>query len=98
MNVKEIIKKYLMENGYNGLCCEDCGCFINDLIPCDDVCDHCVPGYEDITPEGLRLIITEGGRNGTDKYMSGSFQVSKEKSKKSLEEAFAEMAKLRKGR
>jgi len=34
MTVEEIIKEYLTTNGYDGLCCEDCGCGIDDLAPC----------------------------------------------------------------
>jgi len=50
MTVKEIIKKHLIDNGYDGLydsqqgC--DCGCMIDDLIPCDGPSDHCYPGYK----------------------------------------------------
>jgi len=46
MNVKEIIIEYLKDNGYDGLYCDDCGCIIDDLIPCDNDCSHCVPGYK----------------------------------------------------
>jgi len=47
MTVKEIVEKYLRENGYDGLYCEDCGCRLDDLIPCDwgDFQD-CKAGYE----------------------------------------------------
>lgn len=35
MEVKEIIKKYLEENGYDGLYSEDCGCDLElGLFPC----------------------------------------------------------------
>ena len=49
--VKEIVKKYLEENGYGGLWNggeleEPCGCFLDDLIPCGEPCDECQPGYE----------------------------------------------------
>ena len=47
MTVYEIVKKYLKDNGCDGLCTDDCGCHLDDLMPC---CEfsliHCVPGYE----------------------------------------------------
>jgi len=48
MTVKEIIVKYLKENGYDGLRHPDgeCGCEINDLGPCDGTLDNCEPGYK----------------------------------------------------
>ena len=33
MNVKEIVKKYLDENGFDGLCGFHCGCEKDDLAP-----------------------------------------------------------------
>ncbi|MBE3109349.1 MAG: hypothetical protein IMZ46_02375 [Acidobacteria bacterium] len=35
MTIKEIVEKYLRENGYEGLAGEDCGCTLDDLFPCD---------------------------------------------------------------
>jgi hypothetical protein len=54
MNVKEIIEKYLRDNGYDGLCYadEECGCLLEDLIPCGEPCDQCVPGYNGADPSG----------------------------------------------
>jgi hypothetical protein len=49
MKVKQIITKYLKDNGYDGLCYENCGCALDDLIPCrgDRIhIDDCVSGYE----------------------------------------------------
>jgi len=34
MTVKEIVKKYLEDNGYDGLTSGDCGCKVDDLVPC----------------------------------------------------------------
>lgn len=46
MNCKEIIKKYLIDNGYDGLQNEaECGCKLDDLIPCDGCFDMCTAGY-----------------------------------------------------
>jgi hypothetical protein len=54
MTVLEIIKKYLDENGYDGLYNEefDCGCIKDDLVPCDDMGKNCSPGYERIFKVG----------------------------------------------
>ena len=46
MTVKEIVKDYLEKNGYDGLCCEGCGCGLDDFMPCEG-CDikNCKPAY-----------------------------------------------------
>ena len=47
MTVKEIIEKYLKENGYGGILNVNvpCGCFLDDLVVCDGPCHECQPGY-----------------------------------------------------
>ena len=45
MNVKEIVIEWLKTNGYDGLACEDCGCFLDDLMPCENNVQGCKPGY-----------------------------------------------------
>ncbi len=35
MTVKDIVKKYLEDNGFEGLGCEYCCCGLEDLMPCD---------------------------------------------------------------
>ena len=49
MNVREIVKAYLIENGFDGLYNPDnqdgCGCKINDLFPCEEIQDECCAGY-----------------------------------------------------
>ena len=45
MTVKEIVIEYLKANGYDGLCGEECGCAIDDLVPCDSDPSDCKPGY-----------------------------------------------------
>jgi len=46
MNVQEIVKEWLIANGYDGLCRDGCGCKIDNLMCCDghDI-SQCVPGY-----------------------------------------------------
>ena len=34
MTVKEIVKDYLEQNDYDGLCREGCGCGLDDIMPC----------------------------------------------------------------
>ncbi len=48
MTVKEIVKKYLGEHGYDGLCTKDCGCDKDNLFPCagEGCPDTCVPAYK----------------------------------------------------
>ena len=47
MDVRDIVKEYLIANGYDGLYdpLGDCGCIIDDLFPCD-VSGMCCPGYK----------------------------------------------------
>ena len=48
MNFKEIVKKYLEENGFEGIYCDDgdCACSLDDLMPCEGVHPTCSPGYK----------------------------------------------------
>ncbi len=44
----EAIKDYLVKNGFDGLCHDDCGCQLSDFRPCgeDDNIPYCEPGYK----------------------------------------------------
>ncbi len=45
MTVKDIVKKYLLDNGFDGLAGDECGCEVDDLFPCDS--GHgCEPGVK----------------------------------------------------
>jgi hypothetical protein len=51
MTVKEIIEKYLKDNGYVGLYCDECCCDIENLMCCTGFYDSgprsdCMPGYK----------------------------------------------------
>ena len=49
MNVREILKQWLIDNDYDGLQHEsDCGCQVSDLVPCGGDCSDCTPGYKRI--------------------------------------------------
>ncbi len=44
--VKQIVTNYLRMHGYDGLTdCEECGCFLGNLAPCECFDPECVPGY-----------------------------------------------------
>jgi len=45
MTVKEIVKEYLIKNGYDGLYDRECGCRIDDLMPCVEGFEGCQAGY-----------------------------------------------------
>lgn len=50
MNIKEIVKTYLVDNGYDGLCSSNyertCGCHSNDLCCCIGFFQNCQPAYK----------------------------------------------------
>lgn len=48
MDVKEILKKYLTDNDYDGLFCPGkCACLVDDLFPCEEMnYKTCEPGYK----------------------------------------------------
>jgi hypothetical protein len=54
MNCAQIIKSYLVENGFEGLFCDNCGCDLDDLMPCDSVCSECTPGYQVMVPDDIK--------------------------------------------
>jgi len=49
-NVREIVREYLVANGFGGLCGEYCGCPKEDLMPCDSYCGDCFPGHKLVNP------------------------------------------------
>jgi hypothetical protein len=53
MNAKEIVKKYLEENGYDGLFnwYGECGCKKDYLFPCESCPAYCEAGYLIDPPE-----------------------------------------------
>jgi hypothetical protein len=48
MTCKEIVKKYLQDNGFDGLYEPgECGCDLDDFMPCGGDCAMtCQPGYK----------------------------------------------------
>ena len=66
MTVREIVKKWLVDNGYGGLVNDmsDCGCEVDDLMPCDsEGCESCEAGYKVFTKD-----ITQEERDKLDDY------------------------------
>ena len=57
MTTKEIIIKYLKDNGFDGLFCDECGCSIDDLGCCSDNCMDCMPGYKHPDPTNEYIYI-----------------------------------------
>ncbi len=48
MTTKEIVIEYLKQNGFDGLCSDECGCSLDDLICCDEDFQGCEPAYASI--------------------------------------------------
>ena len=62
-NLKSIVTEWLKANGYDGLCNdEECGCGIDDLMPCGEPGEHCVAGHKTVCccGEGHDFDIVEG--------------------------------------
>ena len=52
VTVRQMVAEYLKDNGYDGLAGEECGCWLNDLMPCEYFdAYHCVAGHEGPPPE-----------------------------------------------
>lgn len=63
MNCKEIVKKYLEENGFDGLfACGECACTLEDLVPCCGTMADCQPGYKR-APRPNEQHLVSGGEN-----------------------------------
>jgi hypothetical protein len=45
MNIKQIVEERLLKDGFDGLCCDGCGCRVGDLMPCGEPVLECVPGH-----------------------------------------------------
>jgi len=53
VNVKEIVKEYLIKNKFDGLWSDECGCEVSYLMPCEGEWgfSKCKPGYKLPCPE-----------------------------------------------
>ena len=54
MNISDIVRKYLTDNGFDGLCGAGCGCHMDDICPCGGEGNflECIPGHEHINENG----------------------------------------------
>jgi hypothetical protein len=50
-DVSEIVKEYLIKNGFHGLGMDECGCVLEDLMTCSDNCSECTPRYKIENPD-----------------------------------------------
>ena len=66
MNTKGIVKKWLTDNGYDGLYEGGCGCRKSDLFPCGSDPGRCMPGKIEWFRDdfGSRQWIIVKGRKG----------------------------------
>lgn len=48
--VGDIVRDYLKDNGYDGLCGDECGCSIDNLFPCSGPFVYCRPAYKWVCP------------------------------------------------
>ena len=55
MTTREIVEKYLKDNGFDGLAEEDCGCSIGDLMPCDNPSPDCRAGHKTLCKDCPKL-------------------------------------------
>lgn len=46
MTIKQIVSDWLKANGYDGLCDDECGCTLEDFMPCDEPRQSCEPAYK----------------------------------------------------
>ncbi len=46
MEVRQIVEQWLRANKYDGLTTEDCGCEVDDLMPCGEIISDCKAGYK----------------------------------------------------
>lgn len=58
MNCKDIIIAKLKELGADGLCCEECGCGLDDLFLCDSSFEDCVPAIYKDNEEDMFIPLT----------------------------------------
>lgn len=63
--VKTILTEWLKENGCDGFCndTDECGCFIDDLIPCGNDPSFCEPGVKQ-ERDGAEIIVPRYEKGG----------------------------------
>ena len=66
MTIREIIKKHLEDNGFVGLCSYECGCDIDDLMPCMEHSELCEPAKYKYKTEDGDFIYTNEKKEAKD--------------------------------
>jgi hypothetical protein len=56
ITVKKIVYEYLLSHGYDGLCFDDCGCKLEDLMPGECPNHNCIPGHIKLNYDGSWII------------------------------------------
>ena len=58
MNSVDMIKEYLIENGFNGIMNSDhgCDCLVSNLAPCGKSINDCQSGFKMLEGDGWRII------------------------------------------
>jgi len=46
MTGADMVKEWLRDHGYDGLVNGDCGCSLDDFMPCEECCCHCKSAYK----------------------------------------------------
>ncbi len=81
LTVRDILKQWLEANGYGGLYDDnECGCAVDNLIPCDGPCYPCHPGYIGPSPDSEYDFLIYG----TEKAVS---QAEKDKREQEADDA-----------
>ena len=66
MEVRDIVKNYIKDNGFDGLFNgRECACSIDDLFPCGgEYINKCEPGYKSVCTCGLGCDFDIGAKPG----------------------------------
>jgi len=46
LSMREHMAIWLKDQGYDGVYCDECVCFLDNLAPCSDCMCECMPGYK----------------------------------------------------
>lgn len=71
MTIKDIIEKYLKDNGFDGLAGDECGCGVDDIFPCSEFCGQCEPAKYVKCEDCLKEDEGEGCPYGRDTATEG---------------------------
>lgn len=73
MNVRDILKDWLVIQGYDGLYYDEyeCGCSVDDLVPCDESPLYCEPAYRQ-TNDGFGPDKPNDDQSGDKQCLNGT--------------------------